>query len=250
MEAERSRVEMARASPLPSIPLGVDMGDQLATKDSVDLDSGIDYGVLECVVWSTLATERDQVIASWVRPLVGSWKGIPNLLSRHHLAAVLLTPHLAADALPGRLWPSPVVVAPSQSSSPPTAQTVAVAAMSAAASHRLFPLVPPPPLPRSLRVPPPHRPSRSAPTTSPFSVGFGHRLSPSPLVSRRAHPEADRRAAEARRIVLVCDVAAQAYVASSDWWRELGPLTWQLAIGGEPVSDVLGLVGRVTLGSV
>ncbi|KAK9105273.1 hypothetical protein Scep_022117 [Stephania cephalantha] len=28
----------------------VDTGDQLATKDSVDLDSGIDYGVLECVV--------------------------------------------------------------------------------------------------------------------------------------------------------------------------------------------------------
>ncbi|KAK9094954.1 hypothetical protein Scep_026423 [Stephania cephalantha] len=27
----------------------VDAGDQLATKDPVDLDSGIDYGVLECV---------------------------------------------------------------------------------------------------------------------------------------------------------------------------------------------------------
>ncbi|KAK9139703.1 hypothetical protein Scep_009384 [Stephania cephalantha] len=28
----------------------VDTGNQLATKDPVDLDSGIDYGVLECVV--------------------------------------------------------------------------------------------------------------------------------------------------------------------------------------------------------
>ncbi|KAK9157740.1 hypothetical protein Scep_004314 [Stephania cephalantha] len=56
----------------------VDTGDQLATKDPVDLDSGIDYGVLKCVVRSTPATERDQVMASWVRPLVGSWKGIPK----------------------------------------------------------------------------------------------------------------------------------------------------------------------------
>ncbi|KAK9106121.1 hypothetical protein Scep_022965 [Stephania cephalantha] len=56
----------------------VDTGDQLAIKDSVDLDSRIDYGVLECVVRSTSATERDQVIASWVHPLVRSWKGIPK----------------------------------------------------------------------------------------------------------------------------------------------------------------------------
>ncbi|KAK9082825.1 hypothetical protein Scep_029296 [Stephania cephalantha] len=56
----------------------VDTGDQLATKDPVDLDSGIDYGVFECVVRSMPATEKDRVIASWVRPLVGSWKSIPK----------------------------------------------------------------------------------------------------------------------------------------------------------------------------
>ncbi|KAK9088977.1 hypothetical protein Scep_028059 [Stephania cephalantha] len=77
--------------------VGVDTGDQLATKDPVDLDSGTDYGVLKCVVRSTPATEMDQVIASWVRPLVGSWKGIPKGVpwdftywTRHPFSSVMI----------------------------------------------------------------------------------------------------------------------------------------------------------------
>ncbi|KAK9135559.1 hypothetical protein Syun_014889 [Stephania yunnanensis] len=46
------------------------------TKDSVDLDSGVDYELLDGIMRSTPTTKREQVIASWVRPLVGSWKGI------------------------------------------------------------------------------------------------------------------------------------------------------------------------------
>ncbi|KAK9095042.1 hypothetical protein Scep_026511 [Stephania cephalantha] len=55
---------------------GVDTGDQSATKDSVDLDSGIDYGVLECVVRSTPAIKRDQRIRRPV-DVVAAWKALP-----------------------------------------------------------------------------------------------------------------------------------------------------------------------------
>ncbi|KAK9119257.1 hypothetical protein Scep_017350 [Stephania cephalantha] len=57
------KVSLQRCLGVPDHYLGlvkVDTGDQLATKDPVDLDSGIDYGVLECVLRSTPATERDQ----------------------------------------------------------------------------------------------------------------------------------------------------------------------------------------------
>ncbi|KAK9140752.1 hypothetical protein Scep_010433 [Stephania cephalantha] len=50
MEAEPGQGGDGRGVSLAIDSTWVDTGDQLATKDPVDLDSGIDYGVLDCIV--------------------------------------------------------------------------------------------------------------------------------------------------------------------------------------------------------
>ncbi|KAK9101240.1 hypothetical protein Scep_024670 [Stephania cephalantha] len=50
MEAESGQGGDGRGVSPAINSTGVDTGDKLATKDPVDLDSGIDYGVVKCVV--------------------------------------------------------------------------------------------------------------------------------------------------------------------------------------------------------
>ncbi|KAK9083746.1 hypothetical protein Scep_030217 [Stephania cephalantha] len=62
MEAEPGRGGDGRGVSPAIDSTGVDMGDQLATKDSVDLDSRIDYGVSKCIVRKRTGKCRSRVV--------------------------------------------------------------------------------------------------------------------------------------------------------------------------------------------